>query len=234
MSDTRINKIKGGIMDQHIKWRSAAAVENGHLRDSYRDWIDDFLKCEDLIEKKERLNRDREQVKAAPRALADVKKSFLSSLKNFVEVHQVNALKQFISSYSRSQDPAFQLRGEHLDSPLRVFSLWPDDLIDRAFDELAETWPEDAVTDAERKKQLDSIDREDAKIVRELAKYPDFPKWLKFVNNSRVANSRVRVPIDPQGFALDEGKKPGEKEALAKLELHKYNNPKSNFIPAAP
>jgi hypothetical protein len=219
---------------ENIKWRTAAAVENGYLRDSYPEWVDDYLKCEDMLAQKQKLTRKREEIKAAPRALADVKKAFLSSLKNFVEFSQVQSLKAFINNYARHPDPANELRGEHLDSPLRVFSLWPDDILQKAFDELAETWPEDTLTDSERKKQIDAIDRQIAKIDRDLNKYPDYSGWREFVDSWRMLNSKVSEGCDPQGFPITAEKKPGEQAAFTQLKMHKYINPKSNFVPAAP
>lgn len=218
---------------QRIKWKSAAAVTNSHLRDSYPKWISDFLKCEQLIEERFQLERGRGEVKAAPRALPDVKKSFLNSLKNFVEFNQVQSLKAFINNYARHPDPANELRGELPDSPLRVFALWPDDIIDKAFSELEETWPANAITDAERKKRLAGIDRDIKKIDTDLKKFPDFQAWQAFVEDWRALNSKVSEGCDPQGIDLRANDRPNEKEAFSRLGIGNFNDPKSNFLPAA-
>ena len=68
-------------MVQTIKWKSEASVTNGYLRDDYPKWISDFIKCEELIDKKAGLKKKRERVEAEARALVDIKKDFLKLYK---------------------------------------------------------------------------------------------------------------------------------------------------------
>jgi hypothetical protein len=213
--------------------KSRAAVPQGHLRDIYSKWIEAYLVCVGILAKIAGLKRKREEIKAAPRALADVKKTFLKSLKKLVEEDQISSLKSYIVNYARHPDPASQLRFELPDSLLRVFSLWPDELIDKAFSELEEEVVATALTDAERKKQLNAVDREIKKLETEFKKYPDFPIWREFVREWEMLNARLRDPADPQGIELRSSERPEEKAAFKKLNVAAFNNPKSQFLPAA-
>ena len=164
--------------------QSRASVPNGYLRDSYDEWIDDFKKVEALLEKKKDNARMREQVRAAPRALSDVKEKDLKSLENQIAL-KAKTRQDFYRKNARHPDSFSQLIFEYPDSLLRASLEDFQENFDADFEELAEVWPEDALTDAERAKQLNALGREDAKIDKEISKYKDFPKWREHVEHLR-------------------------------------------------
>ena len=141
-------------------------------------------------------------------------------------------MRAYAYNHSRHPDPAFDLRFELPDSLLRVV-LPSEEEVDRAFEELAETWPKDAISDAERKKRLNGIDRDIQKIDSEIKKYPDFSMWKEFVEDWRRLNSKVSSGCDPQGFPITAKKRSGDLDAFKKLNMASFNNPKSQFQPAA-
>jgi hypothetical protein len=212
--------------------KSRAAVTNGFLRNAYSEWTEKYLICVDILERIEALKRKRAEIKAAPRALADVKKTGVKSLEEKL-VLQAKARQRFWLNYARHPDPASQLIFELPDSILRaqLENLLAN--IDKDFEEQAETWPTDAISDAHRKKDFASVDREVAKLENELKKYPDFPVWQEFVREWEMLNSRLRDPADPQGIELRASDRPEEKAAFKKLNMAAFNNPKSQFLPAA-
>lgn len=217
---------------EHLQWRSKGAVTNGYLRDNYSEWIDSFLKIERLLERKEELKRKRSEIREIRRALPEVKKTFIRSFENFLEA-QDNEYRVFILKHVRDSDPVARLRHEHPDSLLRVNAEAFLDRCDQIFDGLANDWPENALSDAQRKKKYDAYEKEIAQIDKEAAKYPDFPAWLEFVTEWRSINMKVRDGANPQGFSITLESVLGEKQAFAKLAMGQFNNPKSQFLPAA-
>jgi hypothetical protein len=213
-----------------LKWKSKANIPHHDLRGDY-SWIDDFLKVENYYKQIDEKKAELEAVKKAPRSLADVKRTFKASQARLLEQQQ-ESLKAFIISYSRHNDPLSQLRFELPDSLLRVNADFPDDLINEVFTKLKEVWPADAITDAARKKQKESLSSDIENLQAEIAEYPLYQKWSEFVEFWRGLCSKVSEAPDPQGLELAAKIRPGDHEAFFKLGLEKWLNPKSAVLPA--
>jgi hypothetical protein len=220
-------------MPKHVTWRSGDSVIHRELRENFY-WIEDFLKCESLHKKIEAKKRELDEVRVAARSLECTKKAFIESLTRFVNERQKESLKSYIFKYARHPDPASDLRGLPPDDSLRVFALFPDDMLETVFDELAEIWPKDSITDAERKKRRAGLERDIKKYQTEIAKYSEYPVWREFVNEWRALNSKLSEGCDPQNFPINAEKRPGELEAFKALGLGRFVNKDSQFMPAEP
>ena len=213
---------------ESIRWLSPRNMPFPECRDDY-SWVPDFIKYEDLLTQRDQLKNEREAVRRMPRKLAEVKQTFLDSFQE-LQHSQAAELANYIQN-NRHGDPAGQLRFLFPDNLLRV-PMFSSDTVDMAFSILEKNWPGDAISDADKKKKLSSIDNKIQKINAELAKMPDYQMWVEFVNNWRNLQASCDSAISPQGFRLETSQKPNEIEAYRKLKLGKLVSASNRYCPA--
>jgi hypothetical protein len=231
-SNTLTNSEDLQKMTKRLRWKSKESIpHHSELRSGGYKWVDDFLKVEGFYKQIGDKKTQLDQVKRAPRALTDVKKSLKASQARVAE-QQKEALKAFIINFARHPDPLEQLRFESPDALLRLNINWPDDMLEAVFSELKSYWSPDAITDSTRKQRKKKLQDEITDLESDIAQYPDYPIWLEFVQSWRSLNSKVREGVDPQGFAITEKLRPGDYEAFQKLKLSEWVDSKSAVLPA--
>jgi hypothetical protein len=213
---------------EHMQWLSPRNMPFPECRDDY-SWVPDCIKYEDLLTQKDQLKSEREAVMQMPRALNEVKQNFIES-NQALQKAQAQELAKFILN-TRHSDPANQLRFLFPDNFLRVPVL-SKDTIDMAFSILEKNYPPDAISDADKKKKLSSIDNKIQKIDAELSKMPDYPKWQKFLDHWQSMQASCDAAITPQGFPLQSSPIPDEIDAFKKLGLGKLVSESNRYHPA--
>jgi hypothetical protein len=213
---------------ESIRWLSKRNMPWPELRDDF-NWVGPYLHCVELSERIETLQSEHDQVQQLARSLPDVKKDFQNSWE-MVESHKNRELQQFIIHFSGGPDPCGQLR--HIQAPnwLTIPTISEQAWIN-AFAELEKSWPQEAISDADRKKQISQIDKKISGLKKELVKYTDLPKWQEFTDHWRAMQASCTGAINPSGFEIQTSP-PEEIEAFKALGLGQLVSESNRFYPA--
>ena len=205
------------------------------------EWVDAFIKCENLKTQLENLRQRESQIKRLPCDPADV----LTNLRQSFEAHQdrqIETLKVFIKRNWDNTDPLQRFVSE-CESPYAGIEITqvPDlRLFESALKQI-ET-PDKTIKNKKRETALDKIAAEIAELKVDLTKLSPPNFFMKsrggiildireaFVDFWADLQGQVNAPCGLRGIVLEYCQFV-EKEAWRKLNLERYINPDAQYTP---
>lgn len=213
------------------------------LLDGY-EWLDDYLKCEELKPQLRELKEEKRRLLALPAHPDDVLESLRQSWQNY-QADEIETLKTFITknwgdpnivarfaseANSPYTGPTFQ--------PIPALATWEAALVELK----GLPYASEAITQKEKDKKLAKLEKALSEIQAKLAEVSP-PKYFmrsdaKIIVDIRQAfvhfwwdlQAQMTAPAGPQGLALELSPKP-EREAWARLGLKEAVNPEGTYIP---
>jgi hypothetical protein len=205
------------------------------------DWINDFLKCENLKIQLEKLRERESQIKRLPCDPADV----LTNLRQSFEAHQdrqIETLKTFIERNWENSDLLQRFVSECESPHAGVDFMQVPDL--RFFETALKRVriPGETIKNKKREAILDKLASEIAGLKVDLTKLSPQNFFMKsrggiildireaFVEHWADYQRQANAPCNPRGLVL-EYCEPAEQEAWRKLNLKQYVDPEAQFLP---
>lgn len=205
------------------------------------EWVDAFIKCENLKTQLENLRQRESQIKRLPCDPADV----LTNLRQSFEAHQdrqIETLKIFIERNWENSDPLQRFVSE-CEAPYAgvEFTQVPPLQVFEAALKRAKI-PDKTIKNKKREAILDKLASEIAGLKVDLTKLSPQNFFMKsrggiildireaFVEHWADYQGQTNAACNPRGLVLDFSE-PAEKEAWRKLNLERYINPDAQYTP---
>ncbi len=203
------------------------------------EWVDDFLRCQEIKDEIKFIRSKCSEVKKVQSAKEDMLKRYKASWQAYEDQRIAYLAKYLAKGNGSANDPFSRLMirtTRNLQLQKVCIKLdWED--VEKAIDVLFAGKNEEALSDAEREKRLEDIDKAIEQLTAQLKKHSpqgyfkirngqiveDFRQV--FVSNWRNLQGRCKGPVNPKGGQLSTSPD-AEKEAYRQLGIAKAINPR--------